>query len=467
MKRFCDKLPMLRKNNNYSQEQLAELLNVSRQAVSKWELGGSYPDMDKMLQICKVLNCTLEDLMDDGSLGESFSESAKRRNFNDYLQNFLGFVTKSYNMFCSMKFWQKVKCILEMLCIIGALWIIGIILTSLTTAFLKSMLGYSRVVMIFARIISNIVGVAVFVIGAILTLHLFKIRYLDYFITVEDQNVTTRTVEEPFDKNEDRHYREKPREKVIIRDAVHGTANFFDGLWKIIVFITKFFVAMLEVFVAFAGIALMTCIAVSVYHIQYSVIFWWIMVGFIGGGLLCYIILEWGYNFIVNRKHHLKRIFIISMIGIALIGIGIGLSIGTYLTFDTSETILAENVLTIEQGDNAVFNFEDMGYELEIDNSVNDIKVLVKHASFVSNVRLYEREVNQYKIYGLSYNRSFNDFYKTIMPELKNNKIINMDEIDQLDVTVIMSEATRNKLKENYKDYIDYIESQHSSSHYR
>jgi len=37
--KFCDKLPKLRKNNNYSQEQLAERLNVSRQAVSKWELG--------------------------------------------------------------------------------------------------------------------------------------------------------------------------------------------------------------------------------------------------------------------------------------------------------------------------------------------------------------------------------------------------------------------------------------------
>ena len=47
--RFSEKLPKLRKNNNLSQEQLAEQLGVSRQAVSKWEAGNSYPDMEKML----------------------------------------------------------------------------------------------------------------------------------------------------------------------------------------------------------------------------------------------------------------------------------------------------------------------------------------------------------------------------------------------------------------------------------
>ena len=46
--KFCEKLAKQRKNNNLSQEQLAEMLSVSRQAVSKWENGSSYPDMDKI-----------------------------------------------------------------------------------------------------------------------------------------------------------------------------------------------------------------------------------------------------------------------------------------------------------------------------------------------------------------------------------------------------------------------------------
>ena len=48
--KFCDKLSKLRKNNNMSQEQLADKLGVSRQAVSKWESGSSLPDMAKILE---------------------------------------------------------------------------------------------------------------------------------------------------------------------------------------------------------------------------------------------------------------------------------------------------------------------------------------------------------------------------------------------------------------------------------
>ena len=47
--KFCDKLQKRRKEKNMSQEQLADRCGVSRQAVSKWESGRSYPDMDKIM----------------------------------------------------------------------------------------------------------------------------------------------------------------------------------------------------------------------------------------------------------------------------------------------------------------------------------------------------------------------------------------------------------------------------------
>ena len=61
---FSEKLQNLRKANGLSQEQLAEKLNVSRQAVSKWETG-AMPDMDNMIKLCRFFDCSLDYLMKD------------------------------------------------------------------------------------------------------------------------------------------------------------------------------------------------------------------------------------------------------------------------------------------------------------------------------------------------------------------------------------------------------------------
>ena len=61
---FHKKLQKLRKANGLSQEQLAEKLNVSRQAVSKWETG-SVPDMDNVIKISRFFDCTLDYLLNN------------------------------------------------------------------------------------------------------------------------------------------------------------------------------------------------------------------------------------------------------------------------------------------------------------------------------------------------------------------------------------------------------------------
>ena len=63
---FAENLKQLRKERNLSQEALAELLDVSRQAVSKWEQGEGYPEAEKLLFLSKTLNISLDDLMSTG-----------------------------------------------------------------------------------------------------------------------------------------------------------------------------------------------------------------------------------------------------------------------------------------------------------------------------------------------------------------------------------------------------------------
>lgn len=61
---FGENLQLVRKRNHLSQEDLAEMLGVSRQAVSKWELGEGYPEVEKLLVFSKKLNVSLDSLMD-------------------------------------------------------------------------------------------------------------------------------------------------------------------------------------------------------------------------------------------------------------------------------------------------------------------------------------------------------------------------------------------------------------------
>ena len=60
---FGENLQTIRKQNHLSQEGLAEMLGVSRQAVSKWELGEGYPEVDKLLILSKKLNVSLDGLL--------------------------------------------------------------------------------------------------------------------------------------------------------------------------------------------------------------------------------------------------------------------------------------------------------------------------------------------------------------------------------------------------------------------
>lgn len=68
--KFNEKLVMLRKQHNLSQEQVAEKLGVARQTVSKWELGETTPEMDKLIIMSELYNITLDELMKEENEGK-------------------------------------------------------------------------------------------------------------------------------------------------------------------------------------------------------------------------------------------------------------------------------------------------------------------------------------------------------------------------------------------------------------
>ena len=63
--KFGDNLRNLRKRKGLSQEELAGKVKVSRQSVSKWECSEAYPEMNNILELCKIFHCHINDLVND------------------------------------------------------------------------------------------------------------------------------------------------------------------------------------------------------------------------------------------------------------------------------------------------------------------------------------------------------------------------------------------------------------------
>lgn len=62
---LSEKIVFLRKQQNWSQEDLAEQIGVSRQSVSKWESGASVPELDRIVQLCRLFDVTADALIRD------------------------------------------------------------------------------------------------------------------------------------------------------------------------------------------------------------------------------------------------------------------------------------------------------------------------------------------------------------------------------------------------------------------
>lgn len=480
--KFCDKLTNLRKKNNMSQEQLADKLNVSRQAVSKWESGQSMPDMEKIFQLCKILNCSLDELIDDRATGNSKTQDNKN-NINTYLKEILDFITKTLNMFWSMRTIEKIKCILEMgflILMIFFIWfIIGEIIYSMFSNLLYMLPStIFRLIYSISKIIYQIFGL---IVGTIIFVHVFKIRYLDYFITIEDNNTTEKNIEIPVeeklqDKTE-RKFIEHKKNKIIIRDPKHSTYNFFTLLAHLILWLIKFILVLIAIPAVICFVFISFALTTSLYLIKDGIFFLGITSIFIGCILANYIVLKIIYNFILDQKHNIKKIFIIFIIGLLLMGIGTSISFTTYLSFEDN-TKIKENIEYttkeefIEVNDYIILDFlyHNQTQIIE-DNTRENIKIEITYNkegdANISNYRITNTEYDKYGEYIYETYTVYETYYSydsNPINELNHllDKLKNKERIDNYyyqghnnisNIKIYISKSNLEKMKTNYKKY--------------
>ena len=140
--KFGDKLIKLRKKNGLSQEELAAKLNVSRQSVSKWESNNTYPETDKIVQICNIFDCTMDDLINENIKDITTIERSYKNQLSVTISSLLEFITKTINMFCHMRFLSIIKCLIEQAIIIGVLILISLIISEVFTSVIGGLFSF-------------------------------------------------------------------------------------------------------------------------------------------------------------------------------------------------------------------------------------------------------------------------------------------------------------------------------------
>lgn len=464
---LADNLKKIRKDNNLSQEQLAEKLNVSRQSVSKWESGQSYPEMDKVIQICSLFNLNINELINE-NISEVNEVKESQNRTNKYISSFFDYITKVVDMFTSMKFGQILKCLFEQAFIILILFIVGLIISNVASSLFSSVFNFlpEGIFWRLYNVVESIFIVILMIIGTVILLHIFKIRYLDYYeIVKEDKKepveefVTEVEAVEVKDEKKPKIILEKKKEKVVIRDPKHADYRFFTGLGKFILLCIKFFVALILGGFALSLIGFVICVPLTFLVIKNIVLFGGLLLSVIGCIGINLVVIELLYNFIFNRKFNKLRAFIVSVISLIVVGLGIGLCTIAFVNIEvvdeyykntkTEFELKMEDNIRIESWYPFV-NEEEISY---VEQDIDSIKIVVEHPV------IYSVEVhNEDDAYIIDFDEEFGEFMSNVRTSIKylnHGKVVDYKSSSKM--VIYGSADTIAKLKGNYEEHYNNI----------
>lgn len=462
---LAENLKKIRKDNNLSQEQLAEQLGVSRQSVSKWESGQAYPEMDKVLQLAKMFNLNIDDLLNQ-DVREINTEKQSKVAINKYIDDFLMFITKTIDMFMSMRFKDKCKCIFEQIivgCILLVLFtIVGAIGSSALYGF-TAMLPFSIQNIIYS-ICSSIYLVFSVILGFILLIHIFKTRYLDYYVIVKE-NVSSK--EDASDKiettenNNKKIYLEKKKEEIIIRDPKHSGYRFISGMLKCVLFCIKGFVLCFAFMCCISLIILVISLVISFLIIKTGLFFVGIFLSLLATISINLVILLVLFNFVFNKKTKKKMYLTTFIISIVVFGIGLGITAIDFVNFnyieDTNNKIYIEDEIIVPMQDNLVIHDFSRYYDGDIayiEEERNDIKIVYKHTKYMDLSHTFADDNNLYLDVINSDNNYFNIIRETLK-DINNKEMINYSKFD---IYIYTSKENIEKLENNKINYYESIE---------
>lgn len=466
---FAYNLKKIRKENDLSQEQLADELGVSRQAVSKWESGTAYPEMNKIIALCDKFNLNMDDLLSK-DIKELKGEEKSKKKLNSYFYGFLNFITDAINLFNNMNFKSKVKFVFEEISIIFILTLISWIGIHIIKIIFDKVFGFaasflsSNISYYINGIFSSAVMIFFVVLSFIVFLHIFKTRYLDYYklktqILDEDINDFDDLSEKREETLTSNKILFKNNEnKIIIRDPKHSEYNFMHGLYKVIITIIKSFFAFIGLFLCMVLVCLFSGIVVSFTVYKTGLFFIGILLAFLSLGIIDIIFILLIFNFLFNRENN-KKLVIWSFIG-SLIAFAI--SCGLIFVGTLNFNMIKNNEVSLKTETFEVAMEEGLFYrrryekgveciEKYIESDIDNIKIECS-INELFNVQLYNQRENGIYIY--EYCNDPISIVRKIIDNLNDRKIVNFNS-DSMEVKIYASKENIEKLKYNQNMYME------------
>lgn len=451
--KFGENLQKLRKEREISQEQLAEQLGVTRQSVSKWESGASYPEMDKIVAICNIFHCDMDVLINKDITEERDKKDASKvvkvgfKNIADYIK-------KTIYLFEHQSFKDIIKMIAQVMIIICV-----ILCFSIPFMLFKEMVvslfytGDNWFSIFFSRFWNFIFNASYGILAIATFLYIFKVKFLDgEEIVIEEVNESLDTID---DDNSQDTVKDNKKKKIIKVKRTEGF-SLLDLLSKAITLCLKVFLLFLLI-PAIIGVIMLIIAFVLLVILFFRGVF---LVGplFIALGItvFCLIVIELILDFIFNLRFSRRRVIITVISSVVVSAVGLGLSIWYFLNLNVvsdvpnnfkqetqEEVYMMNDELLIQYGWNYIKFVED-------ESMTNQIRVRIDYYPDYTAAEL-EKEDNEIFInYDTINSIRINEVTDSIINNLKKNKLYTYDKLGTVSMTITSSKNNIEKLKENY-----------------
>ena len=445
---FSENIKKIRKEHHLSQEQLAEELGVSRQAISKWESAQAYPEMDKIITLCHKFHLNIDDLLYK-DIKEVKGEEESKNKLNRYIDEFLKFITDTINLFGQMNFKSKVKCLLEQVVIAFILFIFTRIFHGVITSLFINIFSIvpQNIGHFVINILESILTIFWIIISIIIMIHIFKTRYLNYYHQVK------KDVVEDKDKVEDKEIVSLKEEKIIIRDPKHSEYKFIHALLRLIIGFIKLISLWFAIIICFMVIGLFASFVLSFLFYKTGVFFIGLLTTILSLAVIGIIILLLILNFIFNRKNNKKKMIWSFILSLVLLGIGSGLLFKGVLNFEVMDSSAMTKVETREytmEEDLILFPYQYFTVSY-VEEDISNIRVeytINKYCDIIEET--YE---DSHKISVWSDCHRWDKVIKESIQNINHRKIVPVsDTIEK--VVVYASHDTIEKLKNNRVNYL-------------